>query len=185
MFTTFQLYTTILRRTIEILYMNHGEIFQIVSLSFIKLVDNHYELPLPWNYEDQIMPNNKNKFSTFLEADIESMYYSLRFLWWPDGNLESQPVVHRMKVHLFGANSSPCCASFALRQAAIDFGAHFKPYISSAIEEHFYVDDFLISVSNVEIGLKLMKDIKHLLSKASFNLTKWCSNCLELIKHLA
>ena len=28
--------------------------------SSIKLVDDHYELPLPWKYEDQIMPNNKN-----------------------------------------------------------------------------------------------------------------------------
>ena len=109
---------------------------------------------------------------------------SLRFLWWPDGNLESQPVVHRMKVHLFGATSSPCCANFALRQAAIDFCAQFKTYISSAIEEHFYVEDFLISVPYVEIGLKLIKDIKHLLSKASFNLLKWCTNCPELIKHL-
>ena len=109
---------------------------------------------------------------------------SLRFLWWPDGNLESQPVVHRIKVHLFGATLSPCCASFALHQAAIDFGAQFEAYISSAIEEHFYVDNFLISVLNVEIGLKLMKDIKYLLSKASFNLTKWCSNCPEMIKHL-
>ena len=109
---------------------------------------------------------------------------SLRFLWWPDGNLESQPVVHRMKLHLFGATSSPGCASFALRQVVIDFGAQFEPYIISAIEEHFYVDDFLISVSNVEIGRKLMEDIKHLLSKASFNLIKWCSNWPELIKHL-
>ena len=54
-----------------------------------------------------------------LAADIESMYYqvqvsprdcdSLRFLWWPDGNLEGQPVVNNMKVHFFGATSSPCC----------------------------------------------------------------------------
>ena len=29
-----------------------------------------------------------------------------------------------------------------------------------------------------------MKDLKYLLSKASFNLMKWCSNCPELIKHL-
>ena len=277
--------------------MNDFKVYRMLKSS-IKLVDDHYELPLPWKYEDQIMPNNKNlalkqlnhlkrklmrnsdlkqkysiqiqtmldknyaelvhdnfqitskkvwyiphhsvitphkpdklrvvfdcsaeykgislnkslmqgphlmndlvailsrfrKEKIALAADIESMYYqvqvsprdhdSLRFLWWPDGNLESQPVVHRMKVHLFGATSSPCCASFALRQAAIDFGAQFEPYISSAIEEHFYVDDFLISVPNVEIGLKLRKDIKHLLSKASFNLTKWCSNCPEIIKHL-
>ena len=67
-----------------------------------------------------------------LAANIESIYYqvqvsprdrdSLRFLWWPDENLESQPVVVRIKVHLFGATLSPCCASFALRQAANDFG---------------------------------------------------------------
>ena len=119
-----------------------------------------------------------------LAADVESMYYkvqvsprdhdSLRFLWWSDENVESQPIVLRIKVHLFGAISSPCYASFALHQAAIDFGAQFEPYISSAIEEHFNVDEFLISVPNVEIGLKLMKDLKCLLSKASFKLTKWC-----------
>ena len=90
-----------------------------------------------------------------------------------------------MEVHLFGATSSPCRASFALHQAAIDFGAQFQPYISSAIDEHFYVDDFLIRVPNVAIGLILTKDIKHLLSKASFNFTKWCTNCPELIKHLS
>ena len=28
--------------------------------SSIKLVNDHYELPLPLKYEDQIMPNNKN-----------------------------------------------------------------------------------------------------------------------------
>ena len=53
-----------------------------------------------------------------LAADIESMYYqvqvsprdrnSLRFLWWPDGNLESQPVVHRMKVRLRAAQVLRC-----------------------------------------------------------------------------
>ena len=129
-----------------------------------------------------------------MAADIESIHYQvqvspgdrdrLNFLWWPDGSLESQPIVVRIKVHLFGVTSSPCCASFALRQAAIDFGAQFKPYISSAIEEHFNVDEFLISVPNVEIGLKLMKDLKCLLSKANFKLTKWFSNGPELIKHL-
>jgi hypothetical protein len=46
-------------------------------------------------------------------GDIESMFYQvavpsnqrdyLRFFWWPDGNLEAQPVPYRMRVHLFGA----------------------------------------------------------------------------------
>ena len=59
-------------------------------------------------------------------ADIESMFYQvrvapddrdcLRFMWWPDGNLDSLPVSYRMCVHLFGAVSSPTCANVALHR---------------------------------------------------------------------
>ena len=33
--------------------------------SSIKLVDDHYELPLPWKYEDQIMPKQRSKTEIF------------------------------------------------------------------------------------------------------------------------
>ena len=46
-------------------------------------------------------------------------------------------------------------------------------------EEHFYVDDFLISIPNIEIGLKLMKDIKHLLSKTSLILRSGAQTALN------
>ena len=35
----------------------------------------------------------------------------LRFLWWENENVECQPVEYRMKVHLFGAVSSPACCN--------------------------------------------------------------------------
>ena len=57
-------------------------------------------------------------------ADIEAMFYQvrvadvdcifLRFLWWPDGDLESKLEEYQMVVHLFGAASSPVCSNFAL-----------------------------------------------------------------------
>ena len=31
----------------------------------------------------------------------------LRFLWWPDGNLEKEPEEYKMSVHLFGGAPSP------------------------------------------------------------------------------
>jgi len=50
-------------------------------------------------------------------ADVEAMFYqvrvsppdrdALRFYWWTEGNLDSDPDVYRMMVHLFGAKSSP------------------------------------------------------------------------------
>ena len=36
----------------------------------------------------------------------------LRFLWFEGGNIEARPVEYRMKVHIFGAASSPGCANF-------------------------------------------------------------------------
>lgn len=63
-------------------------------------------------------------------ADIESMLYQvkvpdhdsdlLRFLWWPEGDLNKPIEEYRMTVHLFGATYSPSCACFALRKAAMD-----------------------------------------------------------------
>lgn len=57
-------------------------------------------------------------------CDIERMFHQfhvakehqdyLRFLWWDDGNLDSKPSVYRIKVHLFGAASSPGCSNFGL-----------------------------------------------------------------------
>ena len=129
-----------------------------------------------------------------LVPDIEAMFYqvrvtpkdrdSLRFLWWPGGNLDLKPVSHRMKVHLFGATSSPCCAAFCLRQSAIDFGQEFEPHVAHAIENNFYVDDLLISVSDSEICLKLVEGLRSLLAKAGFRLTKWLSNCEKVMNYL-
>ena len=44
----------------------------------------------------------------------------LCFLWWEDGNTSKDPAEYRMMVHLFGANSAPGCANFALKHTAED-----------------------------------------------------------------
>ena len=63
-------------------------------------------------------------------ADIEAMFHQVRvppehqtylkFLWWPNGNLNQEPEDYQMCVHLFGAVSSPSCTNFALRQTVVD-----------------------------------------------------------------
>ena len=63
-----------------------------------------------------------------MAADIEAMFHQvyvdpednnvLRFLWWPDGDLEKEPEEYRMVKHLFGVTSSPSCANFCLQKAA-------------------------------------------------------------------
>ncbi|KAL1251812.1 hypothetical protein QQF64_019608 [Cirrhinus molitorella] len=42
----------------------------------------------------------------------------LRFLWWENGDTRSEPKEYRMKVHLFGAASSPGCANYGMKLPA-------------------------------------------------------------------
>ena len=82
-----------------------------------------------------------------------------------------------MTVHLFGAKSSPSCASYYLRETAREFGKHYDPEITELIYKNFYVDDCLVSVDSPDHAIKAVKNLRELLSKGGFRLTKWLSSC--------
>ena len=123
--------------------------------------------------------------------DVEAMFYqvqvaprdqdALRFFWWQNGNLDSAPNIYRMAVHLFGAKSSPSCASFWLRQTAKEFGKYFDPIVSNIVLNNFYIDDCLF---NENTAATLLQNLKKLLAKGGFKLTKWLSNCPKVIENL-
>ena len=125
-------------------------------------------------------------------ADIESMFFCvrvsdadcsyLRFLWWPDGNLESNLEEHQMVVHLFGAASSSSCSNFALRKTAEDNSQHFPEEVLSTVKNNFYVDDCLKALPSVEEALQHASVLRSLLSKGGFRLTKWISNSREVLE---
>ena len=117
-------------------------------------------------------------------ADIRSMFQVrvsksdidfLRFIWWRDGDIEQDPIDHRMLVHLFGAVSSPTCASFALRRTAED-NQHARTHVTNTIMHSFYVDDCLTSLPRVQDAVQLTADLTKLCNKGGFQLTKWVSN---------
>lgn len=126
------------------------------------------------------------KEAVVIMADIESMFYQvrvppedadlLRFLWWPQGELGQEPAEFRMKVHLFGATSSPACANFALKKCAEDFGHLFKEETVNKILHCFYVDDCLVSVQTEEEAVTLYRELVALCERGGFCLTKWLSN---------
>jgi hypothetical protein len=127
-------------------------------------------------------------------ADIESMFYQceipekqrdlLRYFWWKDGDLAEPPIEYRMRVHLFGASSSPAVASYALKRAAEDYASEFSRETCEAVKRDFYVDDLLLSSHKQETIIRIMDESQRLCEKAGFKLTKFVVSHPELIHNI-
>ena len=119
-------------------------------------------------------------------GDVLSMFHQvrvpvedrgfLRFLWWPGGDLAKGLKEYQTTVHLFGAVSSSSCANFAMRRDAEDHQHEFSPEVVFTVLKNFYVDDCLKSLPSSHEAIKHVCDLRNLMNKGGFNLTKWVSN---------
>ena len=124
-----------------------------------------------------------------LMADIESMFYQVKvskadcsylcFLWWPNGNLESNLEEYQMVVYLFSAAS---CSNFALRKTAEDNSQHFPEAVVSTVKNNFYGGDCLKALPSVEEASHHASDLRSLLSKGGFRPTKWISTSQRVLE---
>lgn len=89
-----------------------------------------------------------------------------------------------MTVHLFGAASSPSCASYALRKTADDNQLEFLDAVVQSVKQNFYVDDCLKSLATEEEAIQMIKDLTALCQKGSFILEKWISNSRVVLQAL-
>ncbi|XP_029109940.1 uncharacterized protein LOC108941786 [Scleropages formosus] len=128
-----------------------------------------------------------------LMCDIEKMFHQfhvqendrsyLRFLWWKNGDLNTQPQQYRMKVHLFGAVSSPGCANYGLKHLAKE-SAQSHPLGSQFIAKNFYVDDGVTSTDTVDKAIQLAKEAREVCAKGGLCLHKFISNNITVLRHL-
>lgn len=127
-------------------------------------------------------------------CDIERMFHQfhvraedqdyLRFLWWENGDLEAQPAVYRMRVHLFGAASSPGCANYGLKHLAAMARGNFSEASVRFIERNFYVDDGLTSVSTEAKGIQLVNEARELCNTGNLRLHKFISNSKQVLSSI-
>ncbi|XP_043242095.1 uncharacterized protein LOC122391859 [Amphibalanus amphitrite] len=128
-------------------------------------------------------------------ADIRSMFYQvtvpesdrdlLRFLWWPEGDISAEPKDFRMKVHIFGASSSPSCSNFALRRTADDCRSRYSAEATDTVRRNFYVDDCLRSASSEEEARLIATEVQALCAEGGFHLTKFVANRKSVLQDLA
>ena len=124
-------------------------------------------------------------------ADIKRMFHkvfvapedsgALCYLWWPNGDLAREPNTYQMLVHIFGAKSSPSVTGYALRKTAKDNDQDFSPEVADAVFKDFYVDDLLKSFADSRRAVILSRQLQELLARGGFQLTKWMSNCRDVL----
>ena len=97
----------------------------------------------------------------------------LRFLWRPRTNELVQIYAYQRLV--FGAKSSSTCANCAPNQVGFD-NQEMYPISAKAIQNNFYMDDFIKSIENPEEAIDVFSQLQNLLSHHGFPFKKWISN---------
>lgn len=131
------------------------------------------------------------KGSIAIMCDMERMFHQfhvakehqdhLRFLWWDNGDLNSKPSVYQMKVHLFGAASSPGCSNFGFKHRASQGLGKFSEESVKFIQQSFYVDDGLISVDSPGEATHLIEESRALCRTGNLRLHKFISSKREVL----
>lgn len=98
--------------------------------------------------------------------------------------MESPPSVFRMKVHLFGAASSPGCANFELKHLAAEGVGHFSEATVRFIQRNFYVEDGLTSVDSEAEAFQLVREARDLCSTGKLRLHKFITNNRKVLATL-
>ena len=116
-----------------------------------------------------------------ITSDIVKMFYQvrvpsnqrdfLRFFWYDS---DSKIKEFRLKVHLFGAKSSPSVSNFALKRTGEDAGCSSE--IAETINKCFYVDDFLYSNNSEKNLVRITKEVERAIKVGGFELSKYNSN---------
>lgn len=108
----------------------------------------------------------------------------LRFLWWENSDLESTPSVFHMRVHLFGAASSPGCADFGLKHLATEGQEEFSQDTVKFIQQSFYVDDGLVSVTSDTEAVQLVKEARQLCGAGKLRLHTFVCNSKKVLESI-
>ncbi|XP_055528062.1 uncharacterized protein LOC129720599 [Wyeomyia smithii] len=104
-----------------------------------------------------------------------------RFLWRFSADDPIQ--IYELLTVTYGLTPSSFLATRTLQQLADDEGEPY-PFGSKALRKNFYVDDFIGGAQTVEEASKLRTELSELLAKGGFDLRKWTSNRLEVLKGL-
>ncbi|GAA57860.1 hypothetical protein CLF_113282, partial [Clonorchis sinensis] len=104
------------------------------------------------------------------------------FLWFSQNDLNIESAEFQMTSHVFGAVSSPFCASFALRQTVSVFKKRYDHEIKPSVLKNFCVDDCFLSLPSVTGAKRFVQGITKQPSKGCFHPHKCASSVLDVLQ---
>ena len=108
------------------------------------------------------------------EEDIDA----LRFIW--RDNIEQNISDYVMLSHVFGKKDSPCIANWSLKRSV----KNETELIQNVVNDNFYMDDFLYSLSNEKDLITITSQIMSVLNTHGFRLRKFISNSSFILNSL-
>ena len=106
----------------------------------------------------------------------------LRFLWLKEPfKLDSEVVSYRFTRLVLGLHPSPAVLGAVIEQHIQKYHSEY-PQIVDRIDHSLYIDDLVSGSANVSEAFELYKLSKHIMQRGGFNLRKWNSNSVELLK---
>ncbi|XP_050562199.1 uncharacterized protein LOC118268106 isoform X2 [Spodoptera frugiperda] len=124
-----------------------------------------------------------------VSGDVEKMYRAIQlspdqrslqkiiFRFDPSEPLRS----YTLNTVTYGTASAPYLATKCLVSLADNIE---DSRVESAIRRDFYIDDYLSGGSTITETVEIAKKVKSVLSSAKFNLRKWRSNNIEILKQI-
>ena len=119
------------------------------------------------------------------QADIKGFFYQIgvdkrdqnvfQFVWFEDDEL-TKPCFCIFLVYIFGAKCSPFVCTYVLRHHAWINAEAFGPEVVDAINNSFYVDDFLRSFPTISEARDMRVGLTGALSQGGMDLVKWKAN---------
>ena len=116
-------------------------------------------------------------------ADITKMYRMIRIhpdcaplqrIFWRD-HPDKELKTYQLETVTFGTKPAPFLATRCLKELALRFGEIY-PSAKSVLMNDFYVDDVLSGADSIEAAQNIQKELRELLERAGFQLSKWCAN---------
>lgn len=118
----------------------------------------------------------------FSQVQIRQQDQHAQRFYWRDDSTKA-PDTYVLQVMSFGATCSPASAMYVKNVNAEQFKETYPRAVQSIIQNH-YVDDMLDGTNNEQDMIELVQEVKFIHSKAGFEIGKWKSNSVAVMKAL-